>query len=252
MNDNPAQEKPDLSIVMPVFNEAGIVGSVVESWIQEAERLGISWEFLIYDAESSDGTLDILAALAEKHPGIQVNVCPRLPHGPSVTRGYREASAPWVMQIDSDDEMGPEAFEQLWTHRNDHDFLLGCRTGRESPLARRIVTQVSRLAVLCLYGKGVRDVNSPYRLIRRSMLDQLLAFIPPETTVPNVILSGLVATAHARIYQCDVNHRSRRVGTAPLTKFSLWAVAARALRETWTAARRSKSADIQWAKGDEA
>jgi len=233
-------DRPELSIVMPVYHEVTVVGTVVTDWTEKMRELGIDYEFLIYDADSSDGTLEILEELGQRRPEIRVNVCPRLPHGPSIYRGYKEARAAWVFQIDSDNEMRPESFATLWENRNEYDFLLGCREGRQSPLARKIVTFVSRSAVRLLFGKGIWDVNSPYRLIRRSALQRMLLAIPEDTIAPNVLLSGLAVKWDLRVFQCWVPHHSRRVGTAPLTKLSLWKMAAKAFMQTVSAAFRKQ------------
>jgi glycosyltransferase involved in cell wall biosynthesis len=235
MNDAPPK-RPDLSVVVPSFNEADLIEDVVTVWVRELERLEIAYEFLIYDAGSTDGTLDILARLRESHPGLETRVCPKLPHGPSVIKGFREAHGRWVFQMDSDKEMGPEHFETLWRRREDYDFLLGCREGRESPLARRIVTAVSKGAVRVLFGPGIWDVNSPYRLIRAEALADLMKGIPDDTIAPNVILCGLAVRRKLRIFQCWVPHRGRKVGTASLVKLRLWKIAASAFLQTVRAA----------------
>ncbi len=234
-----ASNDPDLSVVMPVFNEGEIVGGVIADWADVLTGLGIEYEFLVYDAESTDGTIDAIRGLAESNERIKLHVCPALPHGPSILKGYREARGQWVFQMDSDAEMPPDAFPGLWDHRDVYDFLLGCRQDRTSPLARRIVTLVSRLSVWSLFGRGVLDVNSPYRLIRRDTLTKLIDGMPDDTIAPNVILSGLAGKKGLRIYQCDVPHYSRRVGTAPLTRLSLWKVAAKAFQQTLSAAFRA-------------
>jgi hypothetical protein len=41
--------RPELSIVMPVYNEGAVIAEVVTTWIQELERLAIDYEFLAYD-----------------------------------------------------------------------------------------------------------------------------------------------------------------------------------------------------------
>lgn len=217
---------------MPSFNEAELIEEVISAWAREFDRLAIPYEFLVYDAGSQDGTLDIIERMRGERPEIEARVFPKLPHGPSIHRGYREANGQWVFQIDSDNEMGPERFEELWSRRADYDFLLGCREGRKSPLARRIVTVVSKLSVGLLYGRGIWDVNSPYRLIRASELAKLLQKIPEDTIAPNVILSGLAVKRGLRIYQCWIPHHGRKVGTASLVKLRLWKIAARSLYQT--------------------
>src|SRR5690349_11844185 len=41
--------RPELSIVMPAYNEDAVIAEVVTAWLQELERLGIDYEFLVYD-----------------------------------------------------------------------------------------------------------------------------------------------------------------------------------------------------------
>src|SRR5438128_21040 len=79
----------------------------------------------------------------------------------------------------SDDEMSAASFPDVW-QRRDADLVLGYRVGRESPRVRRIVTAVSRWTVRCLFGAGVRDVNTPYRLYRHTLLTRLLPLVPPD------------------------------------------------------------------------
>src|SRR5437660_1272341 len=75
--------------------------------------------------------------------------------------------------------------------RANYDLLLGCRKDRRSSPARRVITAGSRTAVALLFGRGLWDVNTPYRLIRTSALPPMLARISPTTFAPNVIIAGL-------------------------------------------------------------
>lgn len=79
-----------------------------------------------------------------------------------------------MFQVDSDDEMGPELFGELWARRKNHDFLVGIRDGRVQALPRKIVSFVSRLCVRVFYGKSAWDVNAPYRLMRCSAFKRFL------------------------------------------------------------------------------
>jgi dolichol-phosphate mannosyltransferase len=233
--------QPELSIVMPVYNEGAVIAEVVTSWLQELDRLGVDYEFLAYDDGSRDETGRILERLADDQPGLVVTRKANSGHGPTILRGYREARGEWVFQVDSDDEMGPEHFEGLWARRDDFDLLVGRRQHRDSPLARRLVTAVSRATVWTLFGHAVTDVNTPYRLMRRSSLESILAVIPAETFAPNVIISGLAARRGLRVREVWVPHRGRRTGTVSIVKWRLWKAAARAFGQTVTAALRARS-----------
>jgi glycosyltransferase involved in cell wall biosynthesis len=239
--DTKAATRPQLSVVMPVYNEAAVIGEVVECWLDELTRLGIEFEFRVYDDGSRDETARILAELSERQPRVVVTSQPNAGHGPTILRGYREALGEWVFQVDSDDEMSAEHFGALWRERNNYDLILGRRHQRQSPLARKIISAASRFTVWMLFGHAVMDVNAPYRLVRRAALAAILSRIPAGSFAPNVIMSGLAARDRLRVHETWVPHRGRRTGTVSIVKWRLWKAAARAFGQAVLVAFRARS-----------
>jgi dolichol-phosphate mannosyltransferase len=203
----------DLSIVIPSFNEATHMQKVLDDWIGVCQKQGIDFEITIYDGGSTDATLDIVRATMQGSGLglVALKVLPGVPHGPSILQGYREASADWVFQMDSDDAFGTDTFEDLWRRRDDFDILLGCRTGRRSNVSRRVVTLCGRLAIRALFNSRVADA-----------------------VVPNVMLSGLAGSARLRLYQIEVEDTGAPVGTARLASFKLARVAVRSFVQVIT------------------
>jgi glycosyltransferase involved in cell wall biosynthesis len=225
----------DLSIVIPSFNEAAHMEKVLDDWIGVCERLGIDFEITIYDGGSTDATLDIVRATMEANTSDRVvlTVLPGVPHGPSILQGYRAATADWLFQMDSDDAFGTEPFEELWRRRDDFDLLLGCRTGRRSNWSRRAVTRSGRLVIRALFNSKVADANTPYRLMRRSAIVDLLRLLPDNAVVPNVMLSGLAGSARLRLYQIEVEDTGAPVGTARLANLTLGRTALRSFAQVF-------------------
>jgi len=217
---------------------------VLDDWIGVCERLGIDFEITIYDGGSTDATLDIVRASIEANAQgrVVLKVLPGVPHGPSILQGYRESSSDWLFQMDSDDAFGTEAFEQLWQRREEFDLLIGCRTGRRSNWSRRAVTLTGRLVIRALFNSKVADANTPYRLMRRSAIVDLLRIVPDNALVPNVLLSGLAGSAGLRLYQIEVVDAGAPVGTARLASFRLGRVAlqsfAQLIRVRWNERQR--------------
>ena len=215
--------------MIPSFNEAANIAKVIDDWSGVCDRLVIDYEIVVYDAQSTDGTIAIVEEKMSHGPShrLDLHIRPGLAHGPSVLAGYRESTAQWVFQMDSDDAFGTSAFELLWAHREDFDILLGYRVGRQSNWARRLVTGTSRLVVRSMFRSPVTDANTPYRLMRASTLRPLLALLPEDAIAPNVIISGLAGYARLRIFQTEVRDNGAPVGTAGLAKLKLWRVAIR-------------------------
>jgi hypothetical protein len=164
--------------------------------------------------------------LARTHTRVTVAPHANVGHGPTILRGYREARGEWVLQIDSDGEMRSSSFEKLWQRRGDYDLLLGRRVGRSAPTARRVVTLLARATVRVMYGARVVDVNAPYRLIRRSALQRMVARIPDRVFAPNVIMVGLAARDRLRVLEVPVDCQPRAGGVTSLSP-------GRALRVAW-------------------
>ena len=231
-----------LCVVMPVYNERDAIGTVLEKWARTLDALGMDYVIRPYNDGSRDDSLAVMSAKARElnidgRSSIDVRDKPNGGHGNTILTGYRDAATDgfgWIFQVDSDDEMGPERFSELWNRRNDYDFLVGIRDGRVQTLSRKIVSLVSRLCVRLFYGKAVWDVNTPYRLMRVSAFRDFYTAIPLKTFAPNVILSGLAARYGLRAFEVRVPQHERTTGEVSIRKWKLLKCAVKSFWQTVT------------------
>jgi len=232
-----------LCVVMPVYNERDAICGVLEKWATALDSLKIDYSIRPYNDGSRDDSLSVMRKAASALPRIDVRDKPNGGHGPTVLQGYREAAADgfdWVFQIDSDDEMGPESFSELWNGRASYDILVGRRSGRKQAMPRKVVSLVSRLAVRVFYGKGrVWDVNAPYRLMRISAFRNAFERIPPMTFAPNVIITGIAARVGLRAFETPVPQHDRTTGEVSIKKWKLLKAAVKSLWQTVAFSRRA-------------
>ncbi len=224
-----------LCVILPVYNEEAVVGDVLRKWDEELGRLGIDSVIRPYNDGSKDGSLQVMKDFAVAHRRVEVRDKANSGHGPTILTGYRDAARDgfdWIFQIDSDDEMGPEKFGDIWDRRGDYDFLIGRREGRIQAWSRKVVSFFSRICVRMCYGKSVWDVNSPYRLMRVSAFRDFYNAIPITTFAPNVILSGLAARYHLRSFEVRVPQRDRTTGECSMRKWKLLKAAVRSFIQT--------------------
>lgn len=223
----------ELALVMPVYNEEECIVEVVQAWDNELIRLGIDSVMLVLNDGSRDSTRQKIARF-EGNDRIRVVNKENSGHGPTILTGYGLAveEAEWVFQTDSDNEMSPAFFHELWERRNNFDALFGSRCAREQGMGRKLISAVSRFAVRVFFGAGVTDVNTPYRLIRAPLLKKIIAGIPFGTFAPNVIVSGAVVTLGARIYNHSVPHEGRKTGRISIVKWKLWKAAVKSFVQT--------------------
>lgn len=228
----------ELTVIIPVYNEAGSIGNVLESWLAVLRGLGVDFSIVALNDGSKDDSLAILRDLAARHREIRVIDKPNSGHGPTILEGYRSAESKWIFQVDSDNEMDSSFFPTLWGKREDYDLLLGKRVDRQSPLVRKLIAAVSRLTVKIFFGFGVSDVNAPYRLYRAEKFRDAFVALPPNTFAPNVILSGYAARSGMRILEMPVPTRPRATGEVSLKKWKLFRAACKSLAQTVAASFR--------------
>lgn len=233
-----------MTLVLPVYNEQAGITSVVTDWHGQLEALDLDFEICAYDDGSRDGSLRALEAVADELPRVVVRHHRNRGHGPTILRGYAEASGQFIAQCDSDGEFEASCFETLWRRREDAPVILGRRVGRRQDRVRRLVSSASRAATRLLFGPGARglDVNTPLRLMRGAWLRRALTVVEPDTFAPNVVLTGLAARA-GDVAQVDVACGGRQwgddsLGARPFGSWTLWRAAVRAMGQTVAASRR--------------
>jgi glycosyltransferase involved in cell wall biosynthesis len=218
----------DVELVIPVYNEAECITEVVNDWIKELDRLGISYRMIVLNDGSKDNTAAVLSRYRD-NPRVNVINKKNSGHGPTILQGYQMAvqEAHWVFQVDSDNEMRAEHFKKVWHERKDVDAIIGMREGRYQPLPRKIVSLFSRLIVTLFYGRGIIDVNCPFRLLRADVLAPILKQIPPNTFAPNVAISGILVLKKMRVKNIRIPHTERQTGEVSIKKWKLMKAAMR-------------------------
>lgn len=209
---------PSCLIVMPVYNEAECIAEVCREWL-DLVALHPGFKILVVDDGSTDGTGAILRRIAECNPALTLIEQKNAGHGVAVRRAYSAAvamNATWVFQIDSDRQFIPGDFDKLWHSRAVSSFILGDRVLRHDNPIRVFLSHVHRLLLFGIFGISVRDPNIPYRLMRGSLLAELLPLVPAEAFAPNVMLSLLARKCGEDLLHIPVTHQPRTTGTVSI------------------------------------
>jgi glycosyltransferase involved in cell wall biosynthesis len=212
----------ELAVVIPVYNEHEIITEVIKDWNTVLEPLSISYSLNLYNDGSKDNSLEKLKNAQARYPNIKIVDKLNSGHGPTILQGYLDnLNAVWIFQADSDNEISAKHFIQFWNARNNYDLLIGYRRNREAPLPRKIITSFTGLVVRLWYGKGIKDVNCPYRLMRVEKFKNLVKKIPKDTFAPNVIVSGVAAKEKWAIKIIEVPVQNRLTGEVSIKRLKL-------------------------------
>jgi glycosyltransferase involved in cell wall biosynthesis len=213
-----------LSIVMPAYNEAEHIERSVTEWLERVVHRIPGAELLVVDDCSTDGTGATLDAMASSMPGLRVIRAPQnMGHGPALRLAMERCTGDFVFQTDSDRQHTPDDFWALWREREHADFVFGVRDHRADGAFRAAISTVMRVANLVIWQRWITDANCPFKLMRRSALEPLLAMVPRDSFIPMVMLSLLARRSTTRVSEVEVRHFARSAGHQSLSGLLSWA-----------------------------
>ena len=222
----------ELTVIMPVYNEDEVIMEVLNEWLEALRKLDIDFDLCVYNDGSKDNTLGEINKVAIKNNEIKVFDKKNSGHGPTIIEGYRQSKGEWIFQTDSDNEISPDQFVKIWEKRSEMDFIIGTRIDRKSPMSRKIISLFSKYTIRFLYGKGVSDVNCPFRLYNNEKFAESFKKIPSDTFAPNVILSGIACHHRTKIFEVPVVFKPRSTGEVSIQKWKLLKVAFKSYWQT--------------------
>jgi len=208
--------QPELALVMPVYNEQASVRKVVMEWFQEIENWTENFCLIAIDDGSKDATHEILLRLREQL-GSRFEVISRenRGHGQSCLQGYQiacERKIPYVMQIDSDGQCDPQYFFRFWRDRDKFDVIYGFRYRRDDGLKRVFASYILRATLLIFAKVWCIDANVPYRLMKTTVLHNVLNLIPKTFFLSNVAVAVLLRREGCKEGNVAIRFRERYGG----------------------------------------
>jgi glycosyltransferase involved in cell wall biosynthesis len=207
--------RPDLSIVVPAYNEAGSIGPLLAGAAAHLDGRGIDYEIQVVDDGSSDGTDAVVLRISDGNPRVRViRHRANRGYGAAIRSGLAAASGRHVLVSDGDGQFSIEHdLEPLWARRFRADLVLGFRSPRNDPRLRRIAGWVyGRVLVRLLLGGRFRDVNCGFKLVARSVLDGMVL-----RSTGALFSAELLTRARVRgatFLEVGVSHRARTCGRA--------------------------------------
>jgi glycosyltransferase involved in cell wall biosynthesis len=178
----------DVSVVIPAFNEAEGIGSVLAKLLSEGPWL----EVLVVDDGSTDGTAEVAEAAGARvvrHPYNKGN-------GAAVKTGLREARGDVVLLMDGDGQHDPEDARTLVSLVGVHDMVIGARAAGDQRPTRALGNAVFKVVASWLTGRPIPDLTSGYRAASRPRLLELLHLLPNGFSYPTTSCLAFLKAGH--------------------------------------------------------
>ena len=222
-------------IVMPAYNEADSLPSVIEDWNKVLEE--IDGSLLIINDGSKDKTFEILKNFQKKYDRLIVINKVNSGHGSTCIDGYNwgiENAYEWIFQTDSDGQTQAKEFIDMWVSKKNHPFIFGYRPKRGDGFSRWFISKVFKLLILIIFKVNVKDANVPFRLMRGELLKKYLTYIPDDMLLKNALLTILLQKDN-QIKWKKISFSSRIGGKPSVHWVNFITIGLKVIKEYWSA-----------------
>jgi undecaprenyl-phosphate 4-deoxy-4-formamido-L-arabinose transferase len=218
-----SRERLDLSVIVPLFNEAPTLEELTGRLMTTLHRLGKSYEVIFVDDGSTDDSAKLLKSLYARHPTVKVIRLNRN-YGQHIAifAALERVCGEIIVTIDGDLQNPPEEIPRLLEKiQEGYDVVGGERSVRQDSLQRKIPSFIISKLASHLVGVQMRDYGSMLRAYRRPVVDQLIRCRDRLIYLP--ALANAFATS---VTEIPVQHQRRAVGSSRYNLFSLLHLAA--------------------------
>lgn len=213
MTDDPLPMAPEVSVVVPVFNERDNIGPLVGEIVAALDPL-LPFEIVYVDDHSSDDSVGQLQSLRQHVPQLRV-----IRHGrqsgqsAAIRTGVKAARAPWIATLDGDGQNDPADIPKLLQARAsaapEVRLFAGWRVQRQDSASKRWASRWANAIRSRMLRDATPDTGCGIKLFERGAFLDLPYFDHMHRYLP-----ALMQRAGWRTLSIPVNHRNRSTGVS--------------------------------------
>jgi glycosyltransferase involved in cell wall biosynthesis len=201
----------DVSFIIPVYNEIENVDALVEEVIQAGNNLKRTFEVIIVDDGSKDGTVMQLRKLSKRNPELRV-VCLKRNYGQTAatSAGFNTARGKYIVTLDGDLQNDPADVPRLVNllENEDLDIVSGWRKNRQDKaMTRKLPSAIANYLIGLTTGVKIHDYGCSLKVYRSEVAKEVPLYGEMHRFIP-----ALASIDGAVIKEVVVNHRARVAG----------------------------------------
>jgi glycosyltransferase involved in cell wall biosynthesis len=199
-----------LSVVVPVYNEVENVPILYRSVRKVLETLKRSYEIILVDDGSRDGTREKLRDLSAEDTNLKILLFRRnFGQSAAMAAGFRAATGELIVAMDGDLQNDPKDIPGLLQKIGEgYDVVSGWRKNRKDKLVlRKIPSKIANRLICSVTDVRLHDTGCSLKIFRREVIKNIRLYGELHRFIP-----GLARVEGARISEIPVSHHSRRFG----------------------------------------
>lgn len=203
----------NLSVVVPVYNERENLPLLYKAVVEAVDPIGISWELILVDDGSKDGSLDVLAELAasdQTHVRV-VELRRNFGQTAAIQAGIDHSSGEIIVLCDADLQNDPADIPMMLEKINEgYDLVSGWRKNRQDQfITRTLPSNTANWLISAVTGVHLHDYGCTLKAYRREVITGFRLYGEMHRFIP-----FYAHTVGAKIIEVPVRHHPRRFGKA--------------------------------------
>lgn len=210
---------PEISVVIPVYNEQESLPSLFAALWPVMDGMGRTFEIIFINDGSGDGSLALLTAFHEQHPAnvVVVDLAGNFGQHMAIMAGFAHTRGAKIITLDADMQNPPEEIPKLIVQLDaGHDVVGTYRAHRQDTLFRKIVSKIANTVTNRITRLRIRDYGCMLRGYDRRIVD-----IINEAREATTFLPALAHNFAASPIEIPVAHRERELGESKYGFFQL-------------------------------
>jgi glycosyltransferase involved in cell wall biosynthesis len=205
---------PKVSIVIPVFNEKDNISSLVSQIELELSDSGLSYELILVDDGSDDGTDRLMESLSAAHELLRcVYLIRNYGQSTALQAGFDAALGKYIVTLDGDLQNDPSDIPKL-IDILERDASVDCVSGwrrrrQDASLSRKIPSRIANALISIVTKVRLHDYGCALKAYRAEIIQNLRLYGELHRFIP-----ALASEVGARIIEVPVNHRARTAGVS--------------------------------------
>jgi glycosyltransferase involved in cell wall biosynthesis len=201
---------PELSVVVPLYNEEESIRPLYTSITRAVEPLGISFEIVFVDDGSRDATVRLADEIARSDPRVCL-VKFRRNYGqtPAMAAGIAQASGEVIVTMDGDLQNDPADISALLRKIDEgYDIVVGWRYDRQDKLvSRKIPSRIANALIAKVTGVAIKDNGCSLKAYRAGLIKKIPLYSEMHRFIP-----AMASIAGPKIAEIKVQHHARQFG----------------------------------------
>ncbi len=211
---------PELSIIIPAWNEEACIGSTLKHLIEVFDKNKVNYEMLLINQGSVDNTGKIAEQFAKKNKRLRVfNLPKNLSYGGGITYGFERAKGNVIGWTCADEEVSAEDTYKIYSvlKNSNYDVAKALRVDRKDGTYRKITTRVFNFISNLRFNLKIRDINGWPSFFKRKIYGDIRSE-EKDDLYPLEVCGNIVGKGH-KMVEVEVVHRERNGGKSCMKPF---------------------------------